>query len=78
MEIYTVAYLRHNKSTGGLAYKSELATSDRDEAKEKYYKLQGEYFRNPTFDFVEVYIIDGYGNVVLHDTWDEKKEAVAE
>ena len=77
--MYLVTYFRHNKTTGGNAYKTELATESLDEAKKKYHALLGEYIDNPTFDFVSVIITDSFGNRIMGEYWQEvQKEPIAE
>ena len=71
--MYLVTYFRHNKTTGGNAYKTELATESLDEAKKKYHALLGEYIDNTTFDFISVIITDSFGNRIMGEYWDEKK-----
>lgn len=68
--MYLVTYYRHNKTTGGNAYKTELATEDLTEAKEKYYELQSQYYHKETFDFASVVITDMYGNKIMGDYYD--------
>lgn len=69
--LFLVTYVRHNKETGGVAYKTELATPDLAEARKKYHALLGEYTKNPTFDFVSVIITDSYGNRIEGEYWQE-------
>lgn len=69
--MYLVSYFRHNKTTGGNAYKTELATTDLAEAKKKYYALLGEFIENPTYDFASVRLDDMYGNKIMSDYWAE-------
>lgn len=69
--MYLVTYFRHNKTTGGNAYKTELATESLDKAKKKYHALLGEYIDNPSFDFVSVVITDSFGNKIDGEYWAE-------
>ena len=66
MELYLVTKVRHNAETGGLVYKTELATENLSEAKKKFHALC-EDFDNPTFDFVSVFITDAFGNKIVAD-----------
>lgn len=70
--LYLVTYVRHNKETGGIVYKTEIATNNLKEAKKKYHALLGEFIDNPTFDFVCVMINDSYGNRIMAE-WDGAK-----
>ena len=70
--MYLVSYFRHNKTTGGNAYKTELATNDRAEALKKYHALLGEFIANPAYDFVSVSIADSFGNPIQHEFWEEE------
>lgn len=70
--MYLVTYFRHNKTTGGNAYKTELATESLDEAKKKYHALLGEFIDNPTYDFASVAITDSFGNKIDSEYWEEK------
>lgn len=70
--MYLVSYFRHNKSTGGNAYKVELATTDISEAKKKYHALLGEYIANSTYDYAMVEIHDSFGNPIMHEYWMEQ------
>lgn len=72
--LYLVTYVRHNKETGGLAYKTELATESLAEAKKKYHALMAEYTDNPTFDFASVVITDAYTNRVMGEFYEEEEE----
>lgn len=65
--MYLVSYFRHNKVSGGNAYKVELATNDLREAKKKYHALLSEYTVGDTFDFVMVMITDSYGNKIISE-----------
>ena len=77
--MYLVTYFRHNKTTGGNAYKTELATESLDEAKKKYHALLGEHIDSATFDFVSVIIIDNFGNRIMGEYWAEPQpEPIAE
>lgn len=67
--LFLVTYVRHNASTGGTAYKTELATNSLAEAKKKYHALLGEFIDNPTYDFACVMINDSYGNRIMAE-WD--------
>lgn len=67
MEMYLVTYVRHNKSTGGVSYKTEMATPDLAAAKKKYHALCGDNFNSDTFDFVSVVITDAFGNRIEGD-----------
>lgn len=69
--MYLVTYFRHNKSTGGNSYKTELATESLDEAKKKYHALLGEYIVNDTYDFASVVITDNFGNKIEGEYWAE-------
>lgn len=67
MELYLVIYVRHNKSTGGMAYKVDFASPSLSEAKKKYHAICGEYFDSVDFDFVSVVLIDAFGNKIAGD-----------
>ena len=71
--MYLVTYFRHNKTTGGNAYKTELATESLDEAKKKYHTLLGEYINSDTFDFASIVITDNFGNRIEGEYWEEEK-----
>lgn len=69
--MYLVSYFRHNKVSGGNAYKVEFATADLSEAKKKYHALLGEFIANPTYDFAMVNLCDTYGNKIMSEYWEE-------
>lgn len=69
--LYLVAYTRHNKSTGGVAYKTDFASSNLSEAKKKYHALLGEFIANETYDFASVILYDSFGNTIMHEYWAE-------
>lgn len=69
--MYLVSYFRHNKVSGGNAYKTEFATTDLSEAKKKYHALLGEFIANETYDFAMVYICDTFGNKIMSEYWAE-------
>lgn len=74
--MYLVSYFRHNKETGGNAYKTELATKKLSEAKKKYHTLLAEYTDNPTFDFASVSITDCFGNSIQNEFWQEENPEI--
>lgn len=75
--MYFVAYVRHNKNTGGVAYKTELGTTNQTEAEKKFYSLLGEYIGGADFDFVSVIMYDSYGNMLDSKYWRESEETPA-
>ena len=74
--LYLVTYVRHNKKTGGVAYKTEIATPDLAEARNKYHALFAEYAKKESdFDFVSVILTDSFGNRLDGEYWEENVEA---
>ena len=76
--MYLVSYFRHNASTGGVAYKTELATTSLDAAKEKFHALCGEYFNKETFDFASVAVTDNLQNVIMKDYYQKVTEPITD
>lgn len=70
-KMYLVTYYRHNKTTGGNAYKVDFATTDLSEAKKKYHALLGEFIANPTYDYAMVMLTDTFGNKLMAEYWNE-------
>lgn len=73
-QVYFVTYNRHNATTDGWAYKTELKTESLDEAKKKWHQLMSENMDTTTFDHVAVMIHDAYNRIIEHDEWDKKDE----
>lgn len=67
-----VAYYRHNKTTGGDAYKVDFASESIDEAKKKYHALLGEFIANASYDFAMVSLVDSFGNMIMSEYWTEQ------
>lgn len=72
--MYFVDYKRHNATTGGWAYKTELGTKSLSEAKKKYHALLAEYEGGETFDFVSVTLSDMRGNKIMSEYWPEEND----
>lgn len=70
---YFVDYKRHNATTEGWAYKTELGTTSLDEAKKKYHALLGEFVNGDTFDFVCVTLTDMFGNKIMSEYWQKSQ-----
>lgn len=73
-QVFFVTYNRHNATTGGWAYKTELMTENLAEAKKKFHQLMGDNMETSTFDHVSVMIHDAYNNIIKHDEWDREIE----
>ena len=67
-------YKRHNASTNAWAYKTELGTTNEDEAEKKYHALLAEYIGSETFDFVCVTFSDMFGNKIESKCWQKDAE----
>ena len=77
--MYLVGYYRHNKSTGGSAYKTEFASESKDAALKKFYALAGEYIDGGTYDHIMIYIKDTFGNDVENPIyWTKTEESTEE
>lgn len=71
-ELFIVAYTRHNKSTGGNAYKVEMASENFEEAKKSYYALLGNYIKGSTYDAASVVIFNSEGEFEDSDYYVEE------
>ena len=72
--LFMVLYTHHNKTTGGSAYKVDLASEKLETAEKRYHTLLSNYYDSETFDFFSVMIIDSFGNVIEHKFWSETVE----
>lgn len=70
--MYFVDYKRHNATTNAWTYKTELGTTNKDEAIKKFHALMGEYIGGETFDFVCVTVSDMYGNPIMDEYWQKQ------
>lgn len=75
MEItYFVDYKLYNGDSQGWAYKTELKTTNADEAIRKYGELIETYYRNAPFTFGCIIVSDMFGNQIEKKTWSSPAE----
>ena len=69
---YFVDYKLYNGTSGGWAYKTDLKTTDRNEAIRKYGALINDYYGKDPYQFGLIQMTDMYGNVVDSNSkfWD--------
>lgn len=72
-KFYVVEYTRHNAKTNAWAYKSELGTTDKDEAEKKAHAIFSEYIGGD-FDCLNVIMHDEKGNIKANLKWPEVAE----
>lgn len=68
-KFYVVEYTRHNGTTGAWAFKSELGTSNKDEAEKKAHAIYADFIGGETFDHVNVIMHDEDGVNYVNLTW---------
>ena len=75
---FYVTSIEYNKQVQAENRTTPFSFATIDEAKKKFYTVLGQNIGNPSLAWCNVILWDSFGNMILHEYWQESTEEQAE